>query len=145
LNLGAVLQRQGKFDDAIQCYRQVTAKFPDEVASWRRLADTLSAKGLASEVIPIYQQGLRFNSNDESLLLGLGNAYLAHTNYASAVDCFRDALKIEPSSAGLHYNLGLVLGLQGNPDAACLELQTALQLKPDFSAAQQRLQLLQQK
>ena len=145
LNLGAVLQRQGKFDDAIQCYRQVTAQFPDEVAAWRRLADALSAKGLASEVISVYQQGLRFNSNNESLLLGLGNACLAQTNYAGAVDCFQAALKNDPSSAGLHYNLGLVLGLQGNPDAACRELQTALQLKPDFSAAQRRLRLLQQK
>ncbi len=145
MNLGGVYQRQGRLDDAMQCYRQVTAEFPAEVEPWRRLADALSAMDQPGEVIATYRQALSSNPNNVTLLLALGNAYYSQTNYEGAADCFRNALKTDPGNAGLHYNLGLMLGLLGHPEAERQELQTALQLKTDFSAAEQRLQSLPQK
>ena len=80
---------------------------------------------------------------DANLLLDLGNAFAGLTNYDAAADCYRQALNKEPANAGLHYNLGTVLGLQGNPEAERQELTEALRLKPDFSAAMQQLMVLQ--
>jgi tetratricopeptide (TPR) repeat protein len=142
MNLGHVLQLQGNLDQAIQCYLQVAAQFPAQVAAWRRLAATLSAKGQPDAALATYQQALRHVPNDPSLLLDLGNTYLAQTNYPGAADCFRQALKADPASAGLHYNLAVVLGLQGQPAAKRAELQTALALDPGFTPAQQQLQRL---
>ena len=139
MNLGSVLRRQGKLNDAIQCYRQVAAQLPSQAEPWRRLGAALSAKGELGEALATYQQGLRFNSNNVDLLLDLGNAWLAQTNSARAADCFRNALKVDPASPGLHYNLGLALGLLGRPGDARLELQAALRLQPDFSAAKRQL------
>lgn len=142
MNLAGVFQRQGKLDEAVQCYRQITDQFPSEVEPWRQLAVALSVEGQNSEAVAAYRQGLRFTTNNVSLLLDLGNVYVEQTNYGGAVDCFRDALKADPASAGLHYNLGVVLGLQGHTAAARAELQTALQLRPDFSNAKQQLMRL---
>ena len=139
MNLASVFQQHGQLDEAIKCYRQITVQFPTEVEPWRQLGAALSANGQAGEEVMAYRQGLVFNTNNVSLLLDLGNAYVAQTNYNGAADCFRNALKAEPANAGLHYNLGVVLGLQGHPAAERLELQTTLQLRPDFSAARQIL------
>ena len=139
LNLGSVLLRQGKRDDAIQCYRQAALQHPAEVVPWRRLAAALAANGRTSEAVATYRQALQYTPTNVSLLLDLGNACLAQNNYVDAADSYRKALKADPDNAGLHYNLGVTLGLLGNPAAERQELQAALQLKPDFSAAMQQL------
>jgi tetratricopeptide (TPR) repeat protein len=142
MNLAAVFQKQGRLDEAIRCYRQLTAQYPAEVEPWRRLAAALAAAGHSGEAIAACQRGLQTVTNRSSLLLDLGNAYFQQTNYQAAANCFRDALKSEPDNAGLHYNLGVVSGLLGDPAAERAELQTALQLQPGLTAARQRLQRL---
>jgi tetratricopeptide (TPR) repeat protein len=139
MNFGSVQERLGKLDEAIQCYRQVTTQCPTQAVAWHRLATALSTAGHADQAVATYQRGLQFAPADTSLLLGLGNAYAFQTNYSGAETCFRDALKADPASAGLHYNLAVMLGLEGKPDAERKELQLTLQLNPNFSAARQQL------
>lgn len=139
LNLGALQQRQGKLDEAIQSFRQAVALFPNEVPPWRRLGAALSASGQPAEAMATYQQALRVITNSGDLLLDLGNAYFVQTNYTRAANCFRNALKADPANPGLHYNLGLALGRQGDLPAERQELQATLALQPNFTPAQLQL------
>jgi tetratricopeptide (TPR) repeat protein len=139
LNLGDVFQRQNRLDDAVQCYRQLTAQFPADVEPWRRLMAALLAAGRSGDALAAGQQGLAGTGHNVALLSDLGNAWFAQTNYDAAAGCFRGALKAAPASAELHFNLAVILGLQGHEAAEREELQTVLRLKPDFSAARQKL------
>jgi tetratricopeptide (TPR) repeat protein len=142
MNLGSVLDQQGKRAEAIACYRQAAAHFPAKVELWRRLTTALLANGENAEAVAACQQALHSMPGDVNLLLDLGNAFVAQTNYIGAAAAYRNALIIDPANAGLHFNLGMVFDLQGNVGAEREELQTALKLKPDFSAAAWQLMRL---
>ncbi len=52
-----------------------------------------------------------------------------------AVAGFRDAIKLHPDLAGLHYQLGNVLRYKGVPDEAAAEYRDAIRLNPDYAEA----------
>lgn len=142
MNLGSVLKRQGKLNDSIETYRTAVQRFPAEPEPSRRLAAVLYQDGRFTEVIETCRQGLQVAPNDTRLWLALGNSFLAETNYVEAANSYQKVLLVEPDNAGVHYNMGIVLGLQGKPDAERRELTESLRLDPNFSPAKQELLLL---
>jgi tetratricopeptide (TPR) repeat protein len=142
MNLGSALHHQGKLDEAIENYRLAAKRFPFEVEPLRRLGRSLAERERFVQAEEAYKEALQLGPNRTDVLLALGNLYMAQTNYDAAGACYQRALKIEPANAGLHYNLGIVEGLRGQTNAEREELTETLRLKPDFSPAQQRLQLL---
>jgi len=142
MNFGGVLVRQGKLDEAIQCYREVAASWPTLPDPWRRLGAVLATKNDPQAAIAALREGLLATSNHPDLLLDLGNFYFRQTNYVGAAECFQNAIKAEPANAGLRYNLALVYGKQGDLEAERRELQTTVDLRPDFTEAKVRLLLL---
>jgi tetratricopeptide (TPR) repeat protein len=142
MNFGGVLVRQGNWDEAVKCYRQVAAIWPAQSDPWRRLGGALVAKNDLPAAVAALREGLLATSNHPDLLLDLGNFYFRQTNYVGATECFENALKKNPASAGLHYNLAIIYGQQGDLEAERRELQTTVDLKPDFTEAKLRLLLL---
>ena len=142
INLGSALEQQGKADAAIDVYRAASRQFSTEVEPLRRLAEALIGREQFLAAIQTYRQAIHLSPNRTDLLVGLGNLYLTRTNYSDAADCYRQALRIEPASAGIHYNLGIVEGLQGQVEFKRRELTECLRLNPDFTAARQELQQL---
>jgi protein O-mannosyl-transferase len=139
INLGNALKRQGKLDEAAATYRDAVVRFPQETEPRYRLALVLSAKQDFAGAIQTCREGLQGAPNDADLWLILGNACLAQTNYAEAADSYQKALQIVPTNAGIHYNLGITLGLEGKTEAERRELTECLQLDPNFSPARQEL------
>jgi protein O-mannosyl-transferase len=139
MNLGAALERQGRLGDAIEVYYRAAKEYPTEVAPLRRLPLLLNKEGQYSQAIEACKWGLILAPNDEQFLLAMGNAYLGEGDYAGAAESYRKALQLEPKSAGLHYNLALVLGLQGNAKGERDELVQSLHLDPGFAPAWQEL------
>lgn len=74
----------------------------------------------------------------------LGFAYLKTDRYALAVESFETALKIVPSDAVNHYNLGLSLLSAGSYDRGEEEVRRALQLNPNNDKANALLRSLEQ-
>ncbi len=56
-----------------------------------------------------------------------------------AIKEYERAIKIDPSSALAHYNLGVVHDRQNRLNKAIQEYQKAVELKPDYAKAQQAL------
>jgi tetratricopeptide (TPR) repeat protein len=142
INLGSALKQEGKLDEAIATYRDAAKQFPAETEPLYRLAVALSEKQDYTEVINACGQGLQLAPNDADFWLLSGNACLAQNNYEEAVNNYQKALLVNPSNAGIHYNLGITLGLLGKRDAEQKELIESLRLDPNFSPAQQELQSL---
>lgn len=61
--------------------------------------------------------------------------------YASAVDALQRAVKIAPTDAKVHYNLGLVLGKFGDLPTGIKTLEETIALKPDYRDAHYTLGL----
>jgi len=62
--------------------------------------------------------------------LAAGSQALQHGDLPQAVASFRNAVALEPSSAGAHFNLGLALEQQGAHPDAVKELEAARKLQP---------------
>ena len=58
-----------------------------------------------------------------------------------AMDYYQQALRLDPNSAEVHNDLGLLLVQQGNLQEARLHFEEALKLRPDYSSARQNLEL----
>jgi tetratricopeptide (TPR) repeat protein len=118
-------------------------RFPAQPEPFRRLAKILSREGQYTQAIQTCRQGLQSSPDSEALWLNLGNAYLAQTNEADAVNSYEKALQLDPASAGLHYNLALALESLGQRESARQEFSRALQLEPNFTPARNALLNLQ--
>jgi tetratricopeptide (TPR) repeat protein len=61
--------------------------------------------------------------------------------YREAVLAFKKSADIEPNDPRTYYNCGLTLGKVGRLEEAAIFFKQALELKPDFAEAQEKLKL----
>ena len=69
----------------------------------------------------------------------LGSEDLRLRRFPEATKHYREAVRINPSSADLRYNLALSLGESGHPEEAVRELNVVLHLNPSKAEARDRL------
>ena len=68
-----------------------------------------------------------------------GAAYMRETRYADAEKEYRAAIRLAPQDADLHFNLGIAIGQEGNPDGAIAEFREVLRLNPNHEWAHANL------
>jgi Tfp pilus assembly protein PilF len=56
-----------------------------------------------------------------------------------AIDSYQHALRLDPTSAVVHYNMGSLLGLEGELEEASNHLRDALKHSPDYLEARNNL------
>jgi tetratricopeptide (TPR) repeat protein len=61
----------------------------------------------------------------------LGGWFGEHRQFACAIPAFREALRVDPGSASLHYYLGLALLSSGKSGEALAELKRSIELDPN--------------
>ncbi len=71
--------------------------------------------------------------NDEAYVL------IQQGNRKAALPRCREAVRLDPSYAVAHKNLGMILFETGHPEAGLLEIQEAIRLRPDLDKAHQVL------
>ncbi|MBI2996934.1 MAG: tetratricopeptide repeat protein [Deltaproteobacteria bacterium] len=69
----------------------------------------------------------------------LGNALARQERTDEAIESYRQALALEPTSVAAHYNLANLLAKQGNLKAASAHYEEAVRLSPDFPEAYRNL------
>ena len=138
-NLGAALQDEGRFDEAIEHYRRALAFKPDYAPAYSNMGTALRAKGQLPEAIATYQQALALRPDYPEAHYNLANALLDEGKLDDAIDQFRGAMQSTPGSVDVHNNLGIALASKGRPDEAIAEFLAALRLEPDSSKAHRNL------
>ena len=74
-------------------------------------------------------------SEDFSSLTAKGNAALQAGNFDEAVNCFKEAIEIQPEDAPALANLGLAYEMTGNHEEALAACQRATEINPDYDVA----------
>jgi tetratricopeptide (TPR) repeat protein len=138
-NLGAALQSDGRFDEAMVHYKRALAIKPDYAPAYNNLASTLRARGQLAEAVATYQEALRLRPDYPEAHYNLANALLDEGKPDEAVDHFERALQSIGGSADVHNNLGIALSNKGRLDDAIAEFRRALQLDPDSAKAHRNL------
>jgi Flp pilus assembly protein TadD len=67
------------------------------------------------------------------LLFREGQEYQAHHSYGKALELFTMAAALKPDHAGVHYQMGVVLGKMGRWNDAARAYETATRLQPEHT------------
>jgi len=133
-DLGVVLARQGRTDEAIREFREALRIKPGYADGHNKLGRALAEQGRLDEAIAHYTEALRNDPASAEAHNNLGLALARQGKLDESTHEFLEALRIQPDSAEVHNNFGVVLAGQGRTDEAIHEFQEALRIKPDYEA-----------
>lgn len=134
-NLGVLLRRFGRLDDAIACYRRALAKREDYPLALGNLGMALQEQGKIEEAIACLVKAIELKPGSadghNNLAVALDGAGITD----QAVLHYRHALSLKPDHPQALANLGNIERLAGRLDEAERLEREALAAKPDYPEA----------
>jgi len=137
MDIGSLYLREGKWSESIPQFQKALALAPD--------ADTYSNLGTAyfflknyDQATKMYEKAVEMRPNDEELLGNLGDSYRwsghsdqAATAYGKAISLAFQELQVNPRSASIMSDLGLLYAKKGDAANAVQYTNQARAIKPD--------------
>jgi tetratricopeptide (TPR) repeat protein len=125
-NLGVAYSKVGRWQEAIEAYRQSTRIKPAFDALYN-LGNAYSELGRWQEAVEAYKQAIAIKPDLAQAYSNLGNSYYNLGRRMEAVEAYRQAIALKPDFAEAHYNLGvayLQIGDKGSALEECKILKT---------------------
>lgn len=138
-NLGDILLKKGRADEAIAQLQQTLAIKPDDAVAYNNIGKALVQKGQVDEAIIQFQKAIAIQPDYAFAHYNLGDALLQKGQVDEAITQLQQALAILPDFVEAHNNLGNVLLQRGKTDEAITHFQKALAIQPDYAAAHYNL------
>jgi len=105
---GLIYKEQGKRADAMDQFTKAVARRPDLVEARVQLATFLLQSGSGDQALPLVEGALRFDSDNLSAHLLLGDCYRLQGKVAEAKQRFDYVVGKDASLPQVHYNYGLL-------------------------------------
>ena len=117
-NLGVILGRQGRLDEAASSYERALVLRPDHAEAHNNLGIVRRAQGRYGEAETSFRNALAARPNHAKAHYNLGVTLQHQGRLEEAAASYRSAIAIKPDYAEAHYNLALQLPMDGaSPDA----------------------------
>ncbi len=140
--LGGRLEKNGRYDEAMQLYRSALAKGIESGRLHSRIADLLLRRGEKGPAIVEYEKAAQINPVDLDSQNNLATAYLEKGRLADAERVFRWILANDGNYAAAQNGMGLVSIQKQDANSARGYFERAVQLDPDLVEAHMNLGLL---
>lgn len=140
-NLGHVLGRQGKSDEAVKHFAEAIRINPNFYDALFNMGVTLAAQGKFAEAIDYFERALRVEPDNSKAHMEKALAFAKQGKLAEALPSFYKALELAPNDADVRTNLGLALLQQGKVEDAIGQLNEALRLNPNSAEAHNNMGL----
>lgn len=141
LSLAAVLERQGRLEDARRHYSQASSLRPDDAGLWNHLGNLLWQIGRKDEAVLHLQRALKLNPQYWEAAHNCGMLLLELGRHADAVKCFDAAEKLNPSAA-LYQMRAVCLSAVNRFEEAQAEYERSIALDPSLAETHNNLGLL---
>lgn len=125
-NLAAVLQAEGRLEEAIKHYEQALKARRDDATAENSLGTALQLEGKLEEAAVHYRLALSLRAGYSDAHYNLGNVLLAQGSFQEAVRHFRDVFKAHPDDASAREHLTQALTAEGERLAAQGRLEEAI-------------------
>lgn len=79
----------------------------NDISSWEKLGDALYSLGNRAEAKYAFEQVLKRSNNNPVALVGLGNLYLAESQYELASEYFNQAIIFSPENPSAWFGMGI--------------------------------------
>ncbi|MEG5052625.1 MULTISPECIES: tetratricopeptide repeat protein [unclassified Microcoleus] len=134
-NCGNVLKAQGRFSEAIACFKNALVWQPNSIETATNLAVTLHQTGDLAEAAAYYQRAIEIDPNCAQAHNNLGILLQDRGNIADAVSCFQKAIALNPIYVKALNNLGATLQQQGELPTAIACFHQALSVNSNYAPA----------
>jgi Flp pilus assembly protein TadD len=145
-NLGHLLDRMGRGDDATATFHALVKVRPTEARNIGCLATTLLARQHREEGLKTLDQAIAAaretigrRPGDAGEYHILGYLLAARGDPDGAIAAYREALRIEPGHTGAMTDLATMLGNRGDQDGVIAVLRTAIRARPDHARSHEAL------
>lgn len=130
-NLGLLLHRAGKTDEARVHYENALRLKPDYIEAHNNYAVLLYDSGRAPEAIANYEVALKLMPNYPAAHNNLGIALAGTGHVKEAVAQYEEALRLSPDYVDASSNLGNALIFLGRVPEGIARLEEVIRLNPD--------------
>ena len=130
-NLGRVLGRQGKWEDARRNLEIAVRLEPRSPEAHLELAQVFARQGDWPAAVDQYLRVLRLQPGNARVHVQLADALAKQGKRAEAVQMLRQATRLDPGFWEARYLFGVELALSGNSPGAQAEFEAVLERKPD--------------
>jgi serine/threonine protein kinase/Tfp pilus assembly protein PilF len=131
-NLGIVLARQGKHEEAIASYRRALELEPTAIIH-HDLSNTLRRLKRFEEAVAESRAALALDASQPEIHAGLAQALSSLGRDDEAVAVYQKAIEIRPGYAAAHTNLGTIYAAQGKVDEAIACYRESLRHEPELA------------
>ena len=142
-NLGVVLVREGRFDEALAQYNAALVINPDYPDAHANAAHELMRQGRFADALPHLARALALAPHHAQALGDLGTLLAAEGRLDEARARLEESLLLKPDQPEIHNNLAFVLRRLGLNNEAIAQYQAVLRLNPRHPAALNALNELQ--
>jgi tetratricopeptide (TPR) repeat protein len=130
-----LLLTDGRLDEAIGQYRELTENDPSRFEGHNKLGYVLMRTGRSQEALTSIRRALELEPKNAEAHNNLGLALMQVGRPPEAIESLRRAAELNPQYAEARYNLGHALIAAGQPADASTQFRAALQVKPDWTPA----------
>ena len=130
-NLGVLLSKEEKFDEAIFHYDEVLKIKPKDSKALYNKGCVLREKGNLDKAAFFFKKSLKIKPDNANAHNELAYILFVQGKLDEAISHYRNALKIKPDFTNACNNLANVLYLQGEIDKAVLLYKKVLRLDPE--------------
>jgi tetratricopeptide (TPR) repeat protein len=141
-NFGAVLQSQGKLEEAIEQYEAAVRIRPQDATANNGLGAAFIAAGHPEHAVSYLRTAERVRPQYFDAHYNLGNALASAGDFQGAEEQFAAAVRLKPDDADAHANLGSAFAELGHLPEAKVEFEKALEINPSHALARENLQQL---
>ncbi len=130
-NLGNVLRKQGKPEEAAEHYRQSLILNPLYPETHNNLGLVLAQEKDFDGAREQFHEAIRLRPSYSEARSNLGNVLTIQGDLTGAIREYREALRISPGLNGARFNLALLLAKTGRLNEAKAEFQKFLEVEPN--------------
>jgi tetratricopeptide (TPR) repeat protein len=141
INLGAMYQRLGRYDEAVRVFQQSIQRSPSG-HGYSNLGTCYYFLGRYGDAAAAYEKAVELTPHDYLYWRNLGDAYRwvpgakqkARSAYERAVQLCDDAIRVNPSDSRAYMSRASALAKLGRQRQAHASILRALELEPQYAA-----------
>jgi len=135
LALAAEHQKEGRWEEAEQLYREVLRNNPTHVDAMRLLGNVTLQTGRIYQAERLFRRAVANAPDYVQAQIDLGTALKKQSRLEEAIEQFRQAIRQEPQNVPAHYLLASTLSLAAQTYEAVESYQRVLELAPRHTGA----------
>lgn len=130
-NLGTLLLREGKPDEAIERFASAVRIDPQYADAYGNWGTALNQRGDADSAIAMFAKALEIDPGNPTIHYNFGNALKQQGRFSEAIREYTKTLEVVPDAPDAHNNLGVALASSGQLQEAKRHFREAARLQPD--------------